>query len=330
MHQHGEAQRALQGDPPRGNASLSGTSTARPARLEGCAGLRDLTLSFQIPTYRSATLGRGRAQKSHHLCPFCRAFRRIGSGRCSNSGARPDARSRRHLFTPGGVHRTRAGGDPCHLCTEARRLVRAEACAVEQHDHRTRARHLDAEARLRRCDRCRSERRSLQLYRWTPDGRSHSRRHPRQRACRLSLDGGDRHRRCCSMSSACGWPERGRDRASGGSSASTRCLGRIARRSTPGLGDRALPPRTAGAQAIIQPFPATKPNTPLTGVVTQYVTGGNQPIPADGAVLVARGAQAGFLSAEAPVGANVTRPAHAHSAVGERARGRRRRTGDRA
>ena len=73
---------------------------------------------------------------------------------------------------------------------------------------------------------------------------------------------------------------------------------------------RAWGPRTpaenGGAQAIIQPFPATKPNTPLTGVVTQYVTGGNQPIPADGAVLVARGAQAGFLSAEAPIGANVT------------------------
>jgi hypothetical protein len=66
------------------------------------------------------------------------------------------------------------------------------------------------------------------------------------------------------------------------------------------------PVENSGAQAIIQPFPATKPNTPLTGVVTQYVTGGNQPIPSDGAVLVARGAQAGFLSAEAPVGANVT------------------------
>src|SRR4051794_8081334 len=66
------------------------------------------------------------------------------------------------------------------------------------------------------------------------------------------------------------------------------------------------PADSGGAQAIIQPFPATRPNTPLVGTVTQYVTGGNQPIPADGAVLVARGAQAGFLSAEAPVGANVT------------------------
>jgi phosphodiester glycosidase len=66
------------------------------------------------------------------------------------------------------------------------------------------------------------------------------------------------------------------------------------------------PAENTGAQAIIQPFPATKPNTPLTGVITQYVSGGNQPIPADGAVLVARGAQAGFLSAEAPIGANIT------------------------
>jgi hypothetical protein len=66
------------------------------------------------------------------------------------------------------------------------------------------------------------------------------------------------------------------------------------------------PTENGGAQAIIEPFPATKPNTPLTGVVTQYVSGGNQPIPADGAVLVARGSQAGFLSAEAPLGANVT------------------------
>ncbi len=66
------------------------------------------------------------------------------------------------------------------------------------------------------------------------------------------------------------------------------------------------PAENGGAQAIIQPFPATKPNTPLSGVVTQYVTGGNQPIPREGAVIVARGSQAGFLSAEAPQGARIT------------------------
>jgi len=73
---------------------------------------------------------------------------------------------------------------------------------------------------------------------------------------------------------------------------------------------RAWGPRTpaenGGAQAVIQPFPVSTPNTPLVGTVTQYVNGGNQPIPADGAVLVARGNQAGFLANEAPLGAKVT------------------------
>jgi len=66
------------------------------------------------------------------------------------------------------------------------------------------------------------------------------------------------------------------------------------------------PAESGGAYATLQPFPATRPNTPLTATVTGYTTGGNQPIPADGAVLVARGPQAGFLSAEAPVGSKVT------------------------
>jgi len=66
------------------------------------------------------------------------------------------------------------------------------------------------------------------------------------------------------------------------------------------------PAENGGAYAILQPFPATKPNTLLTSTVTGYVQGGNQPIPVDGAVLVARGAQAGFLPAEAPVGSKVT------------------------
>jgi hypothetical protein len=66
------------------------------------------------------------------------------------------------------------------------------------------------------------------------------------------------------------------------------------------------PAESGGAYAILQPFPASAPNTPLTATVAGYASGGNQPIPADGAVLVARGAQAGFLSAEAPVGSKVT------------------------
>jgi hypothetical protein len=66
------------------------------------------------------------------------------------------------------------------------------------------------------------------------------------------------------------------------------------------------PAESGGAYAILQPFPATKPNTLLISTVTGYAQGGNQPIPADGAVLVARGSQAGFLTAEAPVGSKVT------------------------
>jgi hypothetical protein len=66
------------------------------------------------------------------------------------------------------------------------------------------------------------------------------------------------------------------------------------------------PAESGGAQAILQPFPAAAPNLPLTATVTGYVQGGNQSIPADGAVLVARGTQAGFLAAEAPIGSKVT------------------------
>ena len=66
------------------------------------------------------------------------------------------------------------------------------------------------------------------------------------------------------------------------------------------------PAESGGAYAVLQPFASATPNTALTGTVTGYAQGGNQPIPADGAVLVARGSQAGFLSTEAPVGAKVT------------------------
>src|SRR5262245_15499125 len=66
------------------------------------------------------------------------------------------------------------------------------------------------------------------------------------------------------------------------------------------------PKETGGAQAILQGFPASKPNTPLTSTVAAYVTGGDQPIPPDGAVLVAGGTQAPFPAAEAPVGTQLS------------------------
>ena len=66
------------------------------------------------------------------------------------------------------------------------------------------------------------------------------------------------------------------------------------------------PAENGGAYAVLQPFAASRPNAPITATVTGYLPGGNQPIPPDGAVLVARGSQAGFLTAEAPVGSKVT------------------------
>lgn len=66
------------------------------------------------------------------------------------------------------------------------------------------------------------------------------------------------------------------------------------------------PAESGGAQAILQPFPPSTPNTPLTSTVVSYVSGGNQPIPPGGAVLVSRGNQANFLATEAPVGGQVT------------------------
>ena len=81
-----------------------------------------------------------------------------------------------------------------------------------------------------------------------------------------------------------------------------------ANRST--LYTRAWGPRTpresGGAQAMLQPFPESRPNTLLSTTVTGYVSGGNVAIPSDGAVLVARGSQAPLLAAEAPAGSKLT------------------------
>ncbi len=74
---------------------------------------------------------------------------------------------------------------------------------------------------------------------------------------------------------------------------------------TPAWGAR-TPAEDGGAQVILRSFPPSAPNTPLASTVAEYATGGNQPIPPGGAVLVARGAQAGFLAAEAPAGAGIT------------------------
>jgi flagellar hook assembly protein FlgD len=56
---------------------------------------------------------------------------------------------------------------------------------------------------------------------------------------------------------------------------------------------------------VISSLPPTRPNTDLTGTVSQLATAGNVPIPPGGAVLVARASQASILAREAPPGTTV-------------------------
>jgi phosphodiester glycosidase len=65
------------------------------------------------------------------------------------------------------------------------------------------------------------------------------------------------------------------------------------------------PPESNTAEVVLAPFPATTPNATLAAPVTQVLTGGGQAIPANGAVIVARGRQAPILTKEAPAGTRV-------------------------
>jgi hypothetical protein len=65
------------------------------------------------------------------------------------------------------------------------------------------------------------------------------------------------------------------------------------------------PAETGVATAVIGSLPPTIPNRVLTGSVVQSGGDGGIPIPPGGAVLVARGAQAPHLAAEAPAGSPV-------------------------
>ena len=68
----------------------------------------------------------------------------------------------------------------------------------------------------------------------------------------------------------------------------------------------ATPPAANTVEVTVQPLPAAQPRRDLVGVVTQAKQGGGTPIPPDGAVLVGRGAGAGHLAAEAPLGTSLT------------------------
>ncbi len=73
---------------------------------------------------------------------------------------------------------------------------------------------------------------------------------------------------------------------------------------TPAYG-ATVPPVAGSAEAVFASFPAAAPNTDLSAPVTAVGTGGGQAIPPGGAVLVATGANAAALQAEAPVGTQV-------------------------
>jgi hypothetical protein len=73
---------------------------------------------------------------------------------------------------------------------------------------------------------------------------------------------------------------------------------------TPSYG-ATTPPQGGAVEAVIAPFPPAAPNTDLTGPVVHLTTGGGTPIPAGGAVLVARGTAGQKLAEEAPIGTSV-------------------------
>jgi hypothetical protein len=74
---------------------------------------------------------------------------------------------------------------------------------------------------------------------------------------------------------------------------------------TPAWGP-ATPAVTGTVEATLSAFPSATPATDLSGLVAQVKPNGGTPIPPNGAVLVARGAQGPRLAAEAPVGQTVT------------------------
>ena len=68
------------------------------------------------------------------------------------------------------------------------------------------------------------------------------------------------------------------------------------------------PAAPGAAEVVLHPFPAVTPNTDLVGVVADLISpsSGRTAIPADGAILQARGSGAFRLAGEAPLGATLT------------------------
>jgi hypothetical protein len=69
---------------------------------------------------------------------------------------------------------------------------------------------------------------------------------------------------------------------------------------------RSTPQVSGTYEVVVDPFPSALPDNDLVGTAVAASQGGDTRIPPTGAVLVARGSQAGKLSAEAPVGTTIT------------------------
>ncbi len=74
---------------------------------------------------------------------------------------------------------------------------------------------------------------------------------------------------------------------------------------TPAFGTATPPESGTVVEDVFTSFPAARPGQPLDATVSQVTTAGGTPIPPGGAVLVSRGGQVPFLTAEAPSGGGV-------------------------
>ena len=125
-----------------------------------------------------------------------------------------------------------------------------------------------------------------------------------RRSPRARRSASTRPARCTSTASSSSAP--GRAPASGARSpASTRRRRRDRSSSSRPRTARGRPRVANAASVVLQPFPATAPNIDLTASVTA-ARRRRRAVPADGAVLMATGATAAKLQAEAPVGTPLT------------------------
>ena len=76
---------------------------------------------------------------------------------------------------------------------------------------------------------------------------------------------------------------------------------------TPAYGPVTAPAPSGAAEAVVRPFPSVTAGAAVTGVVTDVIpsTAGRTAIPADGAIIQARGSSVARLATDAPIGTSV-------------------------